>query len=49
MGVKPVWLPAFFKNIFFCVPQKKKMHTGLDRDEGEQMMTEFSSLGELAL
>jgi len=36
------------QNIFFCVQQKKETHTGLEQPEGEEMMTEFSFLGELS-
>jgi len=37
------------QNIFFCVHQKKEIHTGLEQPESEKMMTEFSFLGELRL
>ncbi len=30
-----VWLPTFFKNVFFCVQQKKVTHTGLEQLESE--------------
>ncbi len=33
--------------IFLCVHQKKETHTALEQVEGEQMMTEFSFLGEV--
>ncbi len=29
------------QNIFFCVQQKKLIHTGLEKLEGEQMVTEI--------
>ncbi len=29
------------QNLFFCVEQKKKIHTGLEQHQGEQTMTEF--------
>jgi len=31
-----------FRNIIFCVQQKKELHTGLKYHEGEYIMTEFS-------
>ncbi len=37
------------QNIFYCVQQNKDIHTGLELLEGELMMTEFTSLGELSL
>ncbi len=37
------------QNIFLCVQQNKDIYTGLELLEGEQMMTEFSFLGELSL
>ncbi len=37
------------QNIFLCVHQNKDIHTGLELCKGEQMMTEFSFLGELSL
>ncbi len=39
----------FLQNIFLCVRQNKYIHTGSELLEGEQMMTEFSFLGELSL
>ncbi len=35
------------QNISFCVNQKKEVHTGLERREGEKMTILF--LGELSL
>ncbi len=37
------------KNILTCVPKMNEGVTGLERHEGEQLMTEFSLLGELYL
>ncbi len=37
------------QNIFLCVQQNKDIHTSLELLEDEQMMTEFSFLGELSL
>ncbi len=39
----------FLQNIFLCVQQNKEIQTGLELLEGEEMMTEFSFLGELSL
>ncbi len=36
------WFVKNFHNIFFCVQHKKETYTGLERHEGEQMMTTFS-------
>jgi len=36
-------------NFTFCLPWKKESHTGLERHEGEERMTEFSFVGELFL
>ncbi len=36
-------------NIFICVQQNKDIQTDLELHEGEQMMTEFSYLGEQSL
>jgi len=44
-----VWLLTFLKMSFFCIQQKKETHSGLERLEGEEVMTEFSFLGELSL
>jgi len=38
-----------FQNIFLCVQQYKEIYTGLEQPEGEEMITEFSFLGELSL
>ncbi len=35
--------------ILNCVSQKKEMHAGLELQEGEYVMTEFSFWGELSL
>ncbi len=32
------------KNIFFCVPQNKESHTGLEQHGGEKIMTEVITL-----
>ncbi len=40
---------SILQNIFFCVQQKKETHAGLERHEGEQMITKFSFSGELSL
>ncbi len=37
------------QNTFFCVQQLKETHTDFGLHEGEQIMTEFSFLGELFL
>ncbi len=37
------------QNIFFMIIRKKEIYTGVERHEGELMMTEFSFLGELFL
>ncbi len=42
-------LSNFIKNIFICVPKMNEGLTGLERHEGELLMTEFSFLGELSL
>ncbi len=43
-------LSDFIKNILNRVPKMNKGLTGLERhDEGEQLMTELSFLGELSL
>ncbi len=42
-------LNNILQNIFFCVQQKKCIHTGLETLLSEQMMTAFSFLDELAL
>jgi len=34
-----------YQNIFFCVQQKKEIHTGLEQLEGHKIMTEFSYFG----
>ncbi len=39
----------FLQNIFLCVQQNKHIHTGLELLEDEQLMTEFTFLGELSL
>jgi len=33
-GSSKVWLPHIVQNIFFCVQQKKGIHTGLEKLEG---------------
>ncbi len=38
-----------FQNVIFFVQLKKYPHTGLQRHEGEYMMTECVFLGELTL
>lgn len=38
------WAPlllVFFRNVIFCVLQKKAMHISLDQHEGEEIMTQF--------
>ncbi len=40
-------LSDFIKNIFICVPKMNEGLAGLERREGECLMTEFSFLGEL--
>ncbi len=42
-------LSDLIKNILICVPKMNKGLTGLERIEGEYLMTEFSFLGELTL
>ncbi len=42
-------LSDFIKNILICVPTMNEGLTGLERHEGEQLMTVFSFLGELSL
>ncbi len=42
-------LSEFIKNILICVPKINEGLMGLERHEGEQLMTEFSFLGELSL
>ncbi len=42
-------LSDFIQNIFICVPKMIKGLTGLERHEGEYLMTGFSFLGELSL
>ncbi len=43
------WLiTSLLQNILFYVQHKKEAHTGLERLEGEQMMTKSSYLGELS-
>ncbi len=42
-------LSDFIKNILICVPKMNKGLTGLERHEGEQLMTELKFLGELPL
>jgi len=37
MGSKNCLVSHFLQNIFFCVQQKKEIHTGLEQLEGEQM------------
>jgi len=39
----------FIKNILICVPKMNKGLAGLERHEGEYLMTEISFLGELTL
>lgn len=34
--------------VFFCVPQKREIHKGLEQHKGKNMITEFSFLRELA-
>ncbi len=41
-------LSECIKNILICVPKMNKGLTGLERHEGEQLVTEFSFLGELS-
>jgi len=40
--------PKILQNIFLCVQQNKDIHTSLEQHEGEEIMTEFSFLGELS-
>ncbi len=40
---------SILQNSIFCAQQKKEDHTGLEQHEDEEMMTEFSFLGELSL
>ncbi len=42
-------LSDFIKNILICVLKMNKGLTGLERHEGESLMTEFYFLGELSL
>jgi len=39
----------FMKNILISVPKMNEGLTGVERHEGEQLMTEFSFMGELTL
>jgi len=39
----------FIKNILICVPKMNEGLTGLERHEGEYLMTYISFLGELTL
>ncbi len=34
-GPETVWLLIFFKNVFFCVQQKKETDTGLGQHESK--------------
>ncbi len=34
------------QTIFFCIPQKKEMHTGLEWHDGDEKYWQFSFLGE---
>jgi len=36
-GPSTVWLPTVFKISFFCVQQKKEIHTGLEQHEGDRI------------
>ncbi len=47
-GAQNSLITIFLQNIFLCVQQNKHIHTGLEI-LGEQMMTEYSVLGELSL
>jgi len=42
-------LSDFIKNILFCVLKMNKSLTGLEQNEGESLLTQFSFLGELTL
>jgi len=42
-------LSDLIKDIFICVLKMNERLTGLQRHEGEKLMTEFSLLGELTL
>ncbi len=42
-------LTKFIKNILICVPKMNEGLAGLERHEGEWLMTEFSFLSELSL
>ncbi len=42
-------LLEFIENILICVLKMNGGLSGLERHEGEQLMTEFSFLGELSL
>ncbi len=42
-------LSDFIKNILICVPKINEGLMGSERHEGEQLMPEFSFLGELSL
>ncbi len=42
-------LSDFIKNILICVPKMNEGLTGLERHEGEYLMTELNFLGELSL
>jgi len=39
----------FIKNILICVLKMNEVLTGVERHEGEKLMTEISFLGELIL
>ncbi len=42
-------LSDFIKNILICVPKMNEGLTGLERHDGELLMTELRFLGELSL
>ncbi len=42
-------LSDFINNIWIGVPKMNEALTGLEQHKGEQLMTEFSFLGELSL
>jgi len=49
LGCVLVLSKCVLQNIFLCVQQNKEMYTGLERHEGDEMITDFSFLGELSL
>ncbi len=49
MGTVNCLITSTLQNILIYVQHKKETHTGLERHEGEQMMTTFSFLGTIPL